>query len=380
MRRSAICYALFLSAALILAAGGDVVRAAPPGDAGAAWAPPVTEAQRPYLQQVVRIDPLVHVLMQRPSSLPAAISNVIVIEQSDGLVLVDSGNSMGSGRRVVEMVRGISSKPVKAVVISHWHPDHTMGLPAIVAAWPNVEVIATAATRDHMMGEDQKTTPKAPDPEWDRTRVAQLEGYKTQDFGLDLSVPALRQGVEATRAYLDLRQVDAPGGYIVAPTRIFTDRLVLPDARAPVELAFLGKGDTDGDAVVWLPRQRILSAGDSVAAPVPYGFTTFQAEWIALLTRLKAYDFKVLVPGHGELQHDRTYLDLLIGLLTRIRAEVPPLATQGLTSDEVAARLDFSAERRAFVGEDPWLGAWFDAYAVKAMIDAAWTATTGKPA
>lgn len=365
--------ALAVSAALVLAVA-SVASAAAPGESA------VTEAQRPYLQQVVRIDPRVHVLMQRPSTLPAAISNVMVIEQADGLVLVDSGNSVGSGRRVVALVKSISSKPVKAVIISHWHPDHTMGLPAIAAAWPAAEVIASTATRDHMMGEDQKAVPKAPDPAWDQTRVAQLEGYKARDFGVDLSQPAIVAGVAATRAYLDLRQRDAPGGYIVSPTRTFTDRLELPDARVPIEIAVLGRGDTDGDAVVWLPRQRILSAGDNIAAPVPYGFSTFQADWIALLTRLKAYPFRLLVPGHGEVQRDRLFIDNLIALLTRVRAEVPPLAAQGLTSEQIRAKLDFSRERRAFVGDDPWLGTWFQNYTVNAMIDAAWTEATGKPA
>ena len=73
------------------------------------------------------------------------IGNVTVIEQSDGLVLVDSGGSPGSGRRIVGLVRGLSRKPVKAVVITHWHGDHPLGLPAILDAWPKARVIATAA-------------------------------------------------------------------------------------------------------------------------------------------------------------------------------------------------------------------------------------------
>jgi glyoxylase-like metal-dependent hydrolase (beta-lactamase superfamily II) len=368
--------AFALAAALCLTA--PLAFAAPPPSPPPS--PPVTEAQRPYLQQVMRLDQRVHLLLQRPSSLPAAIGNVTVIEQADGLVLIDSGGSIGSGRRVVALVRSISPKPVKAVIITHWHPDHTMGLPAILEAWPRAEIIASAQTRDHMLGDDQKTIPKHPDPAYDQARVAQLEGYKTQDFGLDLTRPAVQRGMAATIAFLDLRKLDAPGGYIVAPTRTFTDRLDLPDARAPIEVRLLGRGDTDGDAVVWLPKQRILSAGDNVALPVPYGFTGFQSDWIGLLKTLKSYPFRVLVPGHGEPQRDAAAIDRLIAMIERVRAEVPPLVAQGLTADQIKARLDFSAERNAFVGDDAWLGAWFDNYTRDAMIDAAYTAAGGKPA
>lgn len=357
-----------------------VLSLAVPAAAGRATpAPDIPAAQRPYLHQTVRVDARVHVLMQRPATLPAPVSNVTVIEQGDGLVLVDAGASFGSGRRIVDLVRGLSRKPVKAVIITHWHPDHTMGLPALVAAWPQAEIIATAVTRDHMLGESQKATPKAPDPAWDQSRVAQLESYRTQAFDLDLTVPAIRQGLDQTMAFIGLRQSDAPGGYIVAPTRTFTDRLVIEDPVAPVEVRFLGKGDTDGDAVVWLPRQRILVAGDNVAAPIPFGFTAFQAEWIDLLVRLKAFDFSVLVPGHGELQRDSAFLDRLIALIGRVRAEVPPLAAQGLTAEQVIARMDFSAERKAFAGDDAWVGVWFDRYTVAPMVTAAWTAATQKP-
>lgn len=359
--------ALALAALLVLPAAVSSAQPAPPA---------ITEAQQPYLQQVMRLDPRVTLLLQRPPSLPASVGNVTVIEQSDGLVLIDSGGSMGSGRRVAAMVRQISSKPVKAVIITHWHPDHTMGLPAIVEAWPHVEIISTVATRDHMLGDDQKATPKAPDPAWDHSRIVQLDGYKTQTFGLDVTVPGILAGIQATRAYLDLRMLDAPGGYIVTPTRTFTDQLDLPDANAPIEVRYIGRGDTDGDAVIWLPKQRILSAGDNVALPAAYGFTGFQTDWIALLQKLKAYNYRILIPGHGEPQRDTAAIDRLIALIQRVRAEVPPLAAQGLTADQIKARLDFSAERRAFVGGDVWQGAWFDAYTTGAMIDATFAEAT----
>ena len=62
------------------------------------------------------------------------IGNVTVIEQSDGLVLVDAGGSPGAGRRIVEMVRSISRKPVKAIIISQWHGDKPQGLSELLKA------------------------------------------------------------------------------------------------------------------------------------------------------------------------------------------------------------------------------------------------------
>jgi glyoxylase-like metal-dependent hydrolase (beta-lactamase superfamily II) len=72
-----------------------------------------------------------------------------------------------------------------------------------------------------------------------------------------------------------------------------------PGREAPVEVMFLGRGNTDGDAVVWAPRQRVLASGDLVVAPIPYAAHTYPGEWIATLKRLEAFDFAWLVPGHG---------------------------------------------------------------------------------
>src|SRR5687768_2830358 len=77
-----------------------------------------------FRQVALQVAPRIHLLHQREPFQVSPIGNVTVVEQSDGLVLVDSGASRGSGQRVVELVRRISAKPVKAVVITHWHNDH----------------------------------------------------------------------------------------------------------------------------------------------------------------------------------------------------------------------------------------------------------------
>ncbi|MBV9884869.1 MAG: MBL fold metallo-hydrolase, partial [Sphingomonadaceae bacterium] len=71
--------------------------------------------------------PGLHLLTTPPDYLGRVIGNVSIIEQSDGLVLVDSGGTIADGRRVVAYIRSFTRKPVKAILITHWHGDHPLG-------------------------------------------------------------------------------------------------------------------------------------------------------------------------------------------------------------------------------------------------------------
>ena len=76
-------------------------------------------------------------VMRQPDRLWAAvIGNVTIVEQSDGVVLIDSGGTVPDGREVVEAVAQLTPKPIKAVAITHWHNDHPFGVPAILDRFP----------------------------------------------------------------------------------------------------------------------------------------------------------------------------------------------------------------------------------------------------
>lgn len=98
------------------------------------------------VQETLRVAPGVWLLAQ-PRFQVQPTGNVTVIEQADGLVLVDAGGSPGAGRRIVAAIRGLSRKPVKAIVITHWHGDHPQGLSELLKAWPEARTIATRATQ-----------------------------------------------------------------------------------------------------------------------------------------------------------------------------------------------------------------------------------------
>ncbi|GAM96711.1 beta lactamase precursor [alpha proteobacterium U9-1i] len=345
-------------------------------------APESAASADPYLQVSERVADRVHVLRQGMANFSGPTGNVTIIEQDDSIVLVDSGNSRGAGARVVEAVRRISDKPVSAVIITHWHNDHPLGLSAIVAAWPNVEIIAHEATRTRLT-EGRTNVPQQPDATYEaRRRQLLTQDYATlfETNGTDQSLSQEeREGWARARQALTIRAADEPGTYLVLPNRIVRDAIRLDDRNAPIEVSFLGRANTDGDLVVWLPRQRVLVAGDVVVSPAPYMFSMYPGEQIAVLEQMRGRDFAALVPGHGAVQRDKAYLDLLIAFIRDVRAQMAALARSGLSAEEAAARVDVSAYAQRFAGEDRWLRYWFDAYSVQPLLDSAYREAKGEP-
>lgn len=347
----------------ILALGGPL--------AAAAQAPAPLPADV-FARRTVAVTDRVHLIYKPAVTDPPFEGNVVVIEQSQGLVVVDAGGSPVSGRNVVAQIRKISKKPVRWLIYTHYHGDHNLGAGAFRAAWPKVRILSTAATRANMTGPPMdyvKTYAKS---------YGDMAAYAATQARDEHLPQALRDGWARTAAA-------GPGmvtGYsdmsVYPADQTFTDRVSIPDRAAPAEVMFLGRGNTDGDAVVWAPKQRVLASGDLVVAPIPYAAHTYPGEWIATLKRLEAIDFAYLVPGHGPVETDRTYVDKLIAALGDVRAQVAPLAKADVPLDEVRKRIDLKPLRGAFAGDDPWLGFLFGAVFAGDLVSNAYKEARGE--
>ena len=78
-----------------------------------------------------------------------------------------------------------------------------------------------------------------------------------------------------------------------------------------VQVKFLGRGNTNGDTVVYLPRERIVMTGDLVVNPIPFFYDGYPTEWIKTLQNLSQLDADTVVPGHGPILHGKSQLYLI---------------------------------------------------------------------
>ncbi|MDO1560292.1 MBL fold metallo-hydrolase [Brevundimonas sp. 2R-24] len=365
---------------LLLAASAAAIAMTTPA---AAQSPPEpTEGARAYMHVAEAVAPGVTLLRQARPNFYGVVGNVLIIEQSDGLVLVDSGASYGSGRRVVEHVRRISQKPVKSVIITHWHNDHPLGLAAIIEAWPGAEIIATEeAARDFDLRIGRQV-PRRPDPAYNGERFNAYVEDARQKAGEEGAASEMVRGYSLAAEALALMGADQAGTWVVPATMTFSERLTLADAERPIEIMQIGRGNTDGDLIVWLPNERIVAAGDIVVWPVPYMFNMYPREWASVIEQIKAMPFEVLIPGHGEMLRDRAYLDQLIGLQRTVEERLAPLVGQYETFEAMNEALPddlFEDQRRLFAGDDAWLRFWFDGYALEPLMQSAYRELKGEP-
>jgi glyoxylase-like metal-dependent hydrolase (beta-lactamase superfamily II) len=187
--------------------------------------------------------------------------NVGAIVGRDSVLCVDARATPTAAREWLDALRARTQQPVEYLVLTHYHAVRVLGASAFDAR----HVVAHEVTR-----------------RWIAERGAQDWASELRRF------PRL------------FRDADSIPG-LTWPDMAYADRLGLVLGEREVELRWLGGGHTLGDSVVWLPRERVVFAGDLVEArAAPYcGDASLQAWSTETLDALEALDAEVLVPGRG---------------------------------------------------------------------------------
>lgn len=294
-----------------------------------------------------------------------------------GVVVFDGGGITLMSERAIEKIRSVTAKPVTYVVVSHWHQDHNYGLKAFIDAFPGVNIVSHAYTRDALIRSN------ATDLDQTRAAVEALVPTINEYLGKN----AFPDGTALTatdraryRQFLDdaplidreYKRIDP-----VYPNLTFDESFTIYLGNRTVELKRLGNSNTAGDIVMWLPEEKILASGDIVVRPTPYGFGSYPREWAESLRKIKALNYALLIPGHGDLQRDAAYVDLLIETFDLIAEQMAALVAAGLSEEEAVQKVDFSSVEPRFTGGDPFLAIRFNVWFKQPIAQAAYRVEKG---
>lgn len=216
-------------------------------------------------------------------------SGVVIGENS--VLVVDAQATPKMAGDVIARIRAVTDKPIRHVVLTHYHAVRVLG----AAAYAGAEIIASDVTRKLIV---------------ERGR---------QDMESEIGrFPRLFRGKDTI-----------PG--LTWPTLCFRGQMNLHLGRREVEIIHIGRSHTAGDTIVWLPKERILFAGDTVEfEATPYCGDAHFADWPATLAAVKALAPEKMVPGRGRSLMSRAEVEAGIEGTARFTSDLFDLAKASL--------------------------------------------------
>lgn len=287
-------------------------------------------AQSPYHYQVEKVMEDVYVLKPQMNNYRWVTANIVVIINEKDVLVVDSGLLPEAGREAIREINKLTSKPVKYLFNTHWHGDHWQGNEAFVKSYPDLKIIASKEGAEGIARDGMLWVKK----HYIRNFQRMIDGYEERlrkgdrSNGTKLTsdeMKELAEGIEMVKSDLEEMKQLRP----VFPSLTFERTMTLQSGGREIQFHYLGKGNTRGDAVIYLPNERLLITGDLVVHPSPYESGTFSLDWIETSRKLAGFDYSLLIPGHGEVQHDTSYLDFLNALFAEIVKQVNQAYLEG---------------------------------------------------
>jgi cyclase len=267
-------------------------------------------------------------------------ANSPIILTSEEALVVDSEITPAAGRALAADLKAITSKPIRYVVDSHYHYDHAHGNQVFI---DSAQVIGHDNTRKRLLTNvlEQYTylSSVTPVPE----RIAALRERIAKESDAQQKA-ALERQVASLLAYLE--QVKET--QVTPPGVTFDRSMTIVRGGREMRLLYLGRGHTDTDVIVFLPKERIVATGDLMESVVSYMGDSYPDEWIATLDRLRALDFDTVMPGHGAVFTGKGKIEAFQKYLRDVITQTAALRRQGLSADAAAAKIDVTAYRNEF--------------------------------
>ena len=332
----------------------------------------------PFDYETVEIAPNIYGFLEKRLN-PIVSSNIVAVIGNDAVLVYDAGHHPTITRQIIGDLKRLTTKPVRYVVISHWHDDHFAGSDEFAKAYPGVEVIAHEFTA--RMIESRKETFRGEACRKDLVdsskplRELLASGKRANGSPIpDSTMARLRRFAEA----VDAQAPECDAMQYRAVDRTFDTSLTLDLVGRTVEASFFGRGNTAGDIIAYVPDTKTLMTGDLVVFPFPFATEPYVTEWAQVMRKLELVDAAQIVPGHGAVMKDMHYVRDVAEVLESIASQAKAAYHPGMTADQLRERIDLSRFDERFSHGDAFLKANFDAQMHGSAIDRMWQELSGQ--
>ena len=261
------------------------------------------------------------------SAVGYGIANSIMIVGKDGVIIIDTMETKEAGTEVWNDLKKLTHLPLKAIIYTHFHPDHIYGAEAF-AQKSKPEIYAHETTDSAVTRFTSETAPII------GARSMRMYGtYLDQKAMINVGIgPFLAFGPNSTLGY-------------IPPTKTFRDRLKIKVAGLSLELIH-APGETDDQIYVWLADRKILMCADNIYKSFPNLYTIrgtwFRSlkNWYRSVDVIRDLQPEYLVPSHGQPVIGAAAIDRIAtdyrDAIQFVHDQSLRAINRGMTPDEIA--------------------------------------------
>jgi len=293
----------------------------------AGWARALAQTASTNLFTIEKVADGVFAALAKPQALTNSNAAIFILDR-DVLVVDAHSKPSAAAALLAQIKKEVTDKPVRYLVNSHFHWDHTQGDTAYKKANAKIEIIASDATKQLMtqlqrdrLKESLESVPGLIDAV--RSRLSRATTAQEREW--------CNEQLRQLAAY----QEEMKSYPLELPTVTFAKTHVIKDRSGELQLAFNGKAHTAGDIQVFSPATKVVATGDAIIGFLPNLNDGFPRPWPKTIDTVGAWKFDHIIAGHGAVQHGRARMAQFRNYIEDLTARVERAKKTGMTLAEL---------------------------------------------
>lgn len=278
----------------------------------------------------IKIDSSLYAITEVPGG------NIAFLITEEGVIVVDSGFLPKDGESIVNIIKQITDKPIRYLILTHFHSDHVNGM----AGFPDhIQVIA----HKNIVANDKEFNQPDMEQLIQFDLPASIQKLEKEMAGADPSdeqlIQEYKQKIKEQNEYLyEAKRIKA-----VRPDITFSEEYNLKLGSEEIRVYYPGSGHTSCNIIVEFSNHDVIHSGDLIFNNItPYVIPEHGADvanWIMILDEMNQKTYKAVIPGHGKIT-DNKGIEAQSDYFKDLWKKVKTFKNEGMSLEEIQDIVD----------------------------------------